>query len=152
MTAVGWRAFTLVLSLQGSGFFKFVQGFSRQGGSIMRGKLLPVSINWCCSKGSPSLMMAQSCSHTSAQSYALLMAQGFARSVAQPSALLNAKASAETSAGLATSPAGGGSDGDSIVGGPCNDDKAALKVKHDQAGIRSMANSGEVFRLCRGAD
>lgn len=38
---------------------------------------------------------------------------------------------------------GDGSGGDSIYGGKFNDDKAALKLKHDAAGIVSMANSGK---------
>lgn len=38
---------------------------------------------------------------------------------------------------------GDGSGGDSIFGGKFNDDKAALKLKHDAAGVLSMANSGK---------
>ena len=37
---------------------------------------------------------------------------------------------------------GDGSGGDSIYGGKFNDDKAALKLKHESAGLLSMANSG----------
>ena len=37
---------------------------------------------------------------------------------------------------------GDGSAGDSIYGKPFNDEKAALKLKHDAAGVVSMANSG----------
>ena len=36
-----------------------------------------------------------------------------------------------------------GSSGDSIYGGKFNDEKAALRLKHDRAGILSMANSGK---------
>lgn len=39
--------------------------------------------------------------------------------------------------------AGDGSGGDSIYGGKFNDEKAGLKLKHDAAGILSMANSGK---------
>jgi cyclophilin family peptidyl-prolyl cis-trans isomerase len=40
-------------------------------------------------------------------------------------------------------PAGDGSGGDSIFGGKFNDEKPGLKLKHDAAGILSMANSGK---------
>ena len=36
-----------------------------------------------------------------------------------------------------------GSSGDSIYGGKFHDEKAGLKLKHDAAGIVSMANSGK---------
>lgn len=39
--------------------------------------------------------------------------------------------------------AGDGSGGDSIYGAKFNDDKGGLKLKHDAAGLLSMANSGE---------
>jgi cyclophilin family peptidyl-prolyl cis-trans isomerase len=39
--------------------------------------------------------------------------------------------------------AGDGSGGDSIYGGKFNDEKPGLKLKHDAAGILSMANSGK---------
>lgn len=39
--------------------------------------------------------------------------------------------------------AGDGSGGDSIYNGKFNDEKAGLKLKHDAAGILSMANSGK---------
>ncbi len=38
---------------------------------------------------------------------------------------------------------GDGSGGDSIYGRTFNDEKGALKLKHDSAGILSMANSGK---------
>uniref|UniRef100_A0A7S0ZDX6 Peptidyl-prolyl cis-trans isomerase n=1 Tax=Timspurckia oligopyrenoides TaxID=708627 RepID=A0A7S0ZDX6_9RHOD len=38
---------------------------------------------------------------------------------------------------------GDGSGGESIFGGKFNDEKSALKVKHDEAGIVGMANSGK---------
>lgn len=38
---------------------------------------------------------------------------------------------------------GDGSGGDSIYGGKFNDEKTGLKLKHDAAGILSMANSGK---------
>lgn len=41
------------------------------------------------------------------------------------------------------SAAGDGSGGDSIYGGKFNDEKPGLKLKHDAAGILSMANSGK---------
>jgi cyclophilin family peptidyl-prolyl cis-trans isomerase len=40
-------------------------------------------------------------------------------------------------------PIGDGSGGDSIYGGKFNDEKPGLKLKHDAAGILSMANSGK---------
>jgi cyclophilin family peptidyl-prolyl cis-trans isomerase len=39
--------------------------------------------------------------------------------------------------------AGDGSGGDSIYGGKFNDEKPGLKLKHDAAGVLSMANSGK---------
>lgn len=39
--------------------------------------------------------------------------------------------------------AGDGSGGDSIYNGKFNDEKPGLKLKHDAAGILSMANSGK---------
>ena len=36
-----------------------------------------------------------------------------------------------------------GSSGDSIYGGKLNDEKAALKLKHDRRGVLLMANSGK---------
>lgn len=44
---------------------------------------------------------------------------------------------------------GDGSGGDSIYGGKFNDDKAALKLKHDAAGIVAMANSGKNTNSCQ---
>ena len=38
---------------------------------------------------------------------------------------------------------GDGSSGDSIYGGKFNDEKPGLKLKHDVAGVLSMANSGK---------
>jgi cyclophilin family peptidyl-prolyl cis-trans isomerase len=38
---------------------------------------------------------------------------------------------------------GDGSGGDSIYGGKFNDEKPGLKLRHDAAGILSMANSGK---------
>jgi cyclophilin family peptidyl-prolyl cis-trans isomerase len=38
---------------------------------------------------------------------------------------------------------GDGSSGDSIYGGKFNDEKQGLKLKHDRAGVCSMANSGK---------
>lgn len=38
---------------------------------------------------------------------------------------------------------GDGSGGDSIYGKTFNDEKSALKFKHDSAGVLSMANSGK---------
>jgi cyclophilin family peptidyl-prolyl cis-trans isomerase len=38
---------------------------------------------------------------------------------------------------------GDGSGGDSIYGGKFNDEKPGLKLKHDAAGLLSMANSGK---------
>ena len=40
--------------------------------------------------------------------------------------------------------AGDGSGGASIYGGKFNDEKAALKLKHDRAGVVGFANSGKV--------
>ncbi|KAK2078089.1 hypothetical protein QBZ16_003957 [Prototheca wickerhamii] len=42
---------------------------------------------------------------------------------------------------------GDGSAGDSIYGKPFNDEKAALKLKHDAAGVVSMANSGNTSQF-----
>lgn len=44
---------------------------------------------------------------------------------------------------------GDGSGGDSIYGGKFNDDKAALKLKHDAAGVVAMANSGKNTNSCQ---
>lgn len=44
---------------------------------------------------------------------------------------------------------GNGSGGDSIYGGKFNDDKAALKLKHDAAGVVAMANSGKNTNSCQ---
>jgi cyclophilin family peptidyl-prolyl cis-trans isomerase len=38
---------------------------------------------------------------------------------------------------------GDGSSGDSIYGGRFNDEKAGLKLKHSEAGVCAMANSGK---------